>query len=338
MGLLLTLPVWASGQLPWLEPNTDVITLQSTNNQIIVSKTNRDTTIQLAYSDTVGLAVRQYIDGVQRRSPDLDGHVLYSLLLKPLEPLQEHLVFVTSGMMDSIGMAGLVTTPQLGFHDMDDHAYLVLKHTITYQKSIEDWQRRMSLSVGAGGTSIWIDGEPEEASQWLREARDIRDHFGGKICGQANAECTDLESGRIVHVAQASGDWQAAGQSGGLAGCELLSISGQANAREVLAWDGIKAVLMSGGVPDPAMRRQLITRFYRELFDGQRKGAALQAAQQWYINQNPAESHPAYWANWRLYGDIKSVESVVPTWLYLVLVGLLLAAYALVRAKKVRMF
>jgi CHAT domain-containing protein len=72
--------------------------------------------------------------------------------------------------------------------------------------------------------------------------------------------------------------------------------------RRALVIAGAESLVMSLWQVDDLSTRDLMTRFYRKLENGEGRSAALRSAQLETLTQ-PAQRHPFYWAAFQLTGD-----------------------------------
>lgn len=350
VALLLALSISVHGQV--IEADTDLITLAEVDGNYSVSKQNNDTlyTIDIAQDSAVTAHLQLYLTQLRDRSIDIDMLSLYQLLLEPLEPLQYHLIILRQGNLTALPIAGLVKQKPLGHESYKQHDYLLNDHTLTYQVNVESYQRALEHPVSGKGTLLLLPDEESEDREYLKEIRNIRDDFGGEVVALAaqTMQLSDkLQQARIIHMSGVGNVGRDGLEVDGdilRTDAELLSIGEVSPSDQEwitrLIGQGTKAVLYRPTDDFTTSRRRIITRFYKYLFDGDRKQDAIRSAQLHYVNSasSSEEAHPAYWATWQLYGDVKSIDGNVPTNLYWLLIVIMIGLFILIKRSGTRLY
>lgn len=348
--LLLFFSSVGLGQAPsLLENNMDVIVFSEKEGQYQMTKINFDTT-QVLVLDSLELnLLLQFKKGVREKNDSLDLYEPYLLTLRKLEPLQKHLIIVTDGVFRDFPFPAMTKKKPLGHEDMTQHDYIINEHTITYQTSISKWEEMTNHAVSNEETVVLVKDKKDVAFELLKEAKYIRDDFGGRLITYEDSDwLTVVHSARLLHLnAEAHFDRSIILKGKEVeSAAELISLSLM---DEALRDDAIvnrisqsmaKSILYSAWPVKESSRRFILNEFYKNLFDGERKNDAIQMAIKRYLKKTSDVNmaHPYYWAGWRFYGDFKSVNNTVNPLLYLVIIILFIFFYYLIKRAKVKMY
>jgi hypothetical protein len=331
-----------------LEPNMDFFQIEEKGDSLQVTLIRLDSVIVHNITRNGLKELMAYKAGVLSKIDTIDFYRPYQLLFKPFEPLQRQLVISEPPSFRDFPYASLCTEATLNHENFKQHPYLIKKHSISTQVNMSSWKSMTDAEVTQGSTVLVVQDLNEREAPLIIEAKSIRDDFGGLLLDLSQEWQDAIKAARIVHINvpfQIGEEVEVAGKTIEFSP-ELLTINGpQKDYKPLINFSqlqniGIKSMVVNHGHYTPKNSSNIINHFYKNLFDGDRKHDALKKAQKKFIQKktDPKEAHPYYWAGWKVYGDIKSVNNTVNPYFYLLIIGLLLFSYILIKKSNVKMY
>ena len=331
-----------------LEPKMDLIEIQEQGDAWLVSRTSVDTLMEKSLSISQFEELLDYKKRVLSNQDSIDFYRPYEILLKPFEPLQRQIILIAPPIFEDFPFASLCTEAILGHENYKQHPYIIQKHSISTQVDLSTWKAMTDIEVNDGNTVLLVEDVEDREAPLIIEAKSIRDDFGGLVLDLNGEWIEAIQEARIVHISSpVKLNSQLSIQENSLRiSPELLSLNGPVEIDNVFANIrylkelGTKSMVLNHGAYIPKVSSTIINHFYKNLFDGDRKHDALQKAQKKYIRKktDPREAHPYYWAGWKVYGDIKSINNTVNPYFYLLIIALLLFFYILIKRSNVKMY
>lgn len=334
-----------------MEPTLDIVQLVESDGTYTVTKTNVDTSIIITLDSpkVIQAVLSRYKAELSNPSSKIDTYTPYQKVLAPIRPLRDQVLIYRSGAFSDFAIEALTTKKPLGHESHKQHKYFGRNHSIYYGASLPAQTAAVQRAVAGEGTVIMVTDATNVEDAELILARSIRDDFGGAIHDLQDLSSLEqaAEKARIVHI---GGIGQVTDN-----GIRIDNRRLQLRAENVTATydtsvadedvaplleDQVKAVLVSNNAGRQDAHQKIIQRYYRQLFDGDRKHDALKASVTRYIRNvsSAEEAHPFYWTGIRQYGDIKSIDGNVPSKLYWLLIVVMVILFVILKRSGGRLY
>jgi hypothetical protein len=333
-----------------IESTLDIITLAEVDGVYTVSKTNSDTTYTIVLDSSIVIkeVLEQYRAELATPDGDVDIYTPFAYVIAPIYPLAEQVLVYRKGDFADFVIEALSPKQTLGHESWKQHDYLVKTHSFYYGTSIPSHTASVDRAIQGDGTAIVVQSADSVEHPTVILARDIRDNFGGAIVDLAEPEVArnTANGARIIHFGPVAtlkddGIWLKRRVDIQAEFVTYLSLS---PVNEVgvdhLLKRSIKSILVANGAKKIKANQRMINKYYKQLFDGDRKHDALATAIRDYIRNvsGVTNAHPYYWTSIRQYGDIKSVDGNVPSRLYWILILVMIALFVMLRKSGGRLY